>query len=838
MAAAVGVVADQFLLPQWPWWAWVLLTAALLGLYAWLTVWWARREAPDPRAILTVRDGDGEPPLLKDVHSTSLGGHPSTVTGIHIPRDVTGDVVDALLAEAAVVIVAGARLAGSSTVLVDAATAVLDEHRVLVLPEDPTPEQVHAGYDLAGGYGTTGRPAVLWLERASLPALAALAALPSTGPATGRVQVVATAAPPDPLELTGAAATVWHAATRIDVGPLSAAEEARLRAEPGLDAAVRALEEGERRVGRLFVALDQARDALTDRGDRGAEVALLRLATDWDRTGTILPLTRADVEMVYPRYWSRATGGQASRAPKDLREAAVRSLTSPDPDGLVPAWITRTAPGDRWQAHPLLALAADDLEPPHSWTVEDVTWQRVLERADQAERRRLGLHHLAQGNTTLAASLLEHIDDVPLEACLQLTQTFVNNEDADRARTWLHRVIGHDHPDHTLVSWVTIGDLEHEEGDPDRAREAYQHVIDADDPELSPHAWVNLGVVEREQGRLGPAREAYQRAVDTGDLDVATLAWMLLGDLEHERGDPDKARQMYRHVIDANHPEYSLAAWLNLGSLEREQGRLDLGREAFQQVVDADDPEISPVALQQLGDIEREQCDLDRARDAYQRAIATGHPDAAPAALLLLGGLEFEDGRIGPARDALTRAIESGHPETVPDAWVTLGELERSLRDTPRAREAYRNAITEDAWTAASAWLGLGNVEWAEDNPGLAREYFWKVLDSGREDIAARAWVNLGNAEQALREDPDRARYAYQQAIDSGDPLQVPRAWFNLGRLERDVIGDDQAARDAYQRAVDSGEPKYGTEARQALAEIDEQERQTTAARDRIRRGY
>ena len=349
------------------------LGAAVLAAVS--TLWLQRGlDAVDPRQVLRVRDGKGDAPCLEKVEPGQLGLLPSDYPQVRLTRTADIAATDLLAEDPRLLIAAGPRLAGVTTVVFAAALPLWAHRRALVFV-DPSGEEITGGYRLGCWYAERGVASVLWLEHLTGRGLVTLAAAVGSHPVPDRVSIIATTADTDwPHTLPAPARSFWQSAQHLNVGCLTESEETELRNNPRLAAVVPALEAGERMLGRLLVARGPARAVLSDNGHRGAQVALLRLCIDWDRAHISLALSSEHVSKLYPLYWRQARRiGNSDPVPaRDLAKAQA-TLTKPRRRSFGIAWLTDTDRG--LLPHPLLVDIADSGWEPVAWN----TPARVVE---------------------------------------------------------------------------------------------------------------------------------------------------------------------------------------------------------------------------------------------------------------------------------------------------------------------------------------------------------------------------------------------------------------------------------------------------------------------------
>ncbi|MGI5227510.1 hypothetical protein [Actinoallomurus sp. CA-142502] len=326
MAVAVGTAVNQILNGgRWNWWALAAaLTLATLaeGVNRWLVRSDVRDEQIRPTLWPTLTAPDESPRRLTEVTPRDLGVHPNRFgpegEALYIPRDVDDALDEALTGgRRPIVVVAGPRLAGTTSTLAQAAQSQLPDHYVLGFVDDPRvrlTDMIECSRRWAGH----GPGAVLWLDGLTPDRFTELALLPADRLPDG-LRVLATI---DTGELEGLRIPEYQVkaleehAVQVELGVLTRTERAELRAQdtyaglrPVLD------EDADVLMGRLMVAWEQIHDALTPAGEETTDrVALLHAVTDWYRARLPRLLTTDVLTHLYGAY-RREPAGQSVIAP-------------------------------------------------------------------------------------------------------------------------------------------------------------------------------------------------------------------------------------------------------------------------------------------------------------------------------------------------------------------------------------------------------------------------------------------------------------------------------------------------------------------------------------------
>ncbi|HEY2224196.1 tetratricopeptide repeat protein [Actinomycetospora sp.] len=537
-------------------------------------------------------------PRLHDVDLADLGVHPPLPSPA-FERDADHRIEAAVGGDAAVVIVVGPRLGGSTHALARAARLLLGDHRVvrpdpaalagsapLTGPADPA--LVAALADPADG--ADGAGVVVWLDAVG-PAL--LAALHRARPPEG-VRVLATAdaalLDPDitpgeagpgvtlvrlpdglsPTEVTRARPTVATAALGARVGDLLVDRApARAMLVPGAD-----------EPGRMWrpARLGDARTGAS------ARAAVLRAAVDWERLGVPHALPTPLLARLALAYARDGVGSEddpdALPGVDDLGRAvealvAERSRRS----GAPVLRRLRLADGVHHVPAGLLTAAADDLGV-DGWTPPARFGEIVGDVLDAPEargrRRSVGRLALARGFDDLAAVLLRPPPDraAPRStASAELYRLGIASLQAGRAaeaRRWFAAVLEGTPDDGSARAfraraafWLGLD----RDADPAQRRQHLELVVRDGPPRDASDAALLLAGLERDAGRFDAQRGCLRAAVSSarraGDSTREAEASLDLAHLDRNSGRTDEARTGYTRVlelVDADTPTATAAS--------------------------------------------------------------------------------------------------------------------------------------------------------------------------------------------------------------------------------------------------------------------------------------
>lgn len=494
-SVAVGVATNQVLNGGTWNLRWLVGALVLAALAEGLAEYLAARDAAagsnvSPRPMLWpgLRAQDGKPLLLRDVRLRELGVHASRFSADgdspYIPRQADGLLAAALTGnEKRLVIVEGPRLAGTSRTLAEAALAHLPDHLAAAFVDDPRVSLAdmiaQASQWVADTEEASG--AVVWLERLSPERYMEVACFAVETVPSG-VMILATC---DSAERGGmrlpeqvdALSAQQHAA-RVEVGVVTGQERGALLDEDCYTVLRPILGEGQDLfLGRLMVVWEPLRTALIrGRTEQSADrVALLHAVTDWDRARVPRLLTADVLVHLYHAYRREMTGVPGSPVSVPGYSEALQWATAPpSPDH--PRLVDQQAVpgGQRYAAHPLLAIIADDPGEDASWPVSNVLWSYADSYLEGEQRRDVGYSALARGARHAAARLLDHDDTtVDPDACGQLGLLFYGKAEWADSRKWWQKAVSTGLGDHVPETMINLAVLEGLQGNPEKARDWY-----------------------------------------------------------------------------------------------------------------------------------------------------------------------------------------------------------------------------------------------------------------------------------------------------------------------------------------------------------------------------
>ncbi|GIH97712.1 tetratricopeptide repeat protein [Planobispora siamensis] len=716
LLVATAVFSNQVLDEGTFSWGWLI---AALAVAAATEAWNRWHAQPAPAGQLRLTDATGRPPRLDEIDPYQLGVHRSRFADADTPPPHIPRACDAALAAALtrldepgtprLIVIEGERLAGTSHTLAHALRSHLPTWRLAAFVDDPT-VRLSDLISQALGWAEPEAGVVLWLDAIDTDRLGEL-----TAPLLQSLTQARLAAVPkhlllaitvhqqitgldgeEPLRLAGHVRELLRErALHLVLGTLTADERTQLSSEPAYHRLGPLLDDAARELlmGRLMVALDQLRHALTlGTSEQAADrIALLRAATDWQRAQVPARLTKKALQ----RLW-KAYRRQIANLPKRTRlpaDAFTRALAWAS----VPATATRPqliAFGSFYEPHPLLAVVAEEPELA-GWPISPALWDYAEAHLQAGQRYTLAATAIDRGDLPAADRLLRSMPSsmVSAQTASTLARRLHTNGFPSAARHWYLHTIESSHADQAPHAMVNLGNLERDQGNIDQARTWYTRTIASGHTDQAPPAMIGLGVVEEEQSNIDQAHTWYTRAVASGHPDEAPHAMVNLGNLERKQDNIDQAHTWYTQAVASGHPDEAPHAMVNLGVVEHEQGNIDQARTCYTRAIESGHADQAPMAMVNLGLLEHQQGNIDQARTWYTRTIASGHADQAPKAMAGLGLLEEEQGNIDQARTWYTRTIASGHTEWAPKAMVNLGLLEQQQGRLEQACSWYTRAI-------------------------------------------------------------------------------------------------------------------------------------------------
>ncbi|RFU40106.1 hypothetical protein DZF91_18895 [Actinomadura logoneensis] len=760
LGVAVGVATNQILNGgHWAWW-WLALDLALAGVAAAVAHGIAALGAGEGRVVPvawpTLIHPDGRPRTMGEVSPRDLGAHPNRYgaegEAPYLARDVDRGLERALtVRDGGIVLVAGARLAGTTSSLARAARLRLPGHRVLGFVDDPRVPLAEM-IERARPWAVRPSGAVLWLDGLRRDRLTELAAWPPDR-LPDRLWVLGTVRAGEgagPEEHPGSAVAVLRRrAVWVEVEALSPGERADLAAREAYADLRPLLSDDEQPVllGRLMVSWDQVRAALTTTGqDAAARIALLHAVTDWYRAGIPRPLTKSVLEHVYAAYRRESAGHRAGITPVAVRaySRALRWATRLRPDRPELIVAQAVSNGPRYVPHPLLSALADDPGDPAHWPVHDAMWRYADRFLDGEDRCRVGHTALERGAFPAARRLLDHSDAVPDALDLFLiARRVLEDGDLVEARRWFGRALEGDDPEVGARAMAGMGIVENREGREDLARSWWERAVETGRVEGASRAMANLGTLERAQGRPDRARRWWERAVALDRPEATPRAMYGLGALAYDEDRAEEARSWWERVVATGHADAAPLSLYNLGLCEEKAGHEEEARSWWERAAGTDHPSARPMAMHKLGVLAYTQGRKDLARSWWEQAARTGHAGIAPAAMHNLGGLAFVEGRTEEARTWFRRALKTGNPDICPKVMHDLGVLEYQQGRTEQARSLWERVLGTGHEAVWEAMLALGIYEDERGRVAEARGWLERASEAEDADVRRTAAARL-----------------------------------------------------------------------------------------------
>ncbi|MFE9771734.1 tetratricopeptide repeat protein [Streptomyces sp. NPDC005931] len=766
---------------------------------------------------------EGEIPRVDQVDPYDIGVSRSKYSSgpddaPYVARRQQDGELDAALADARFVVLAGRSKAGKSRTLYEALRRTLPGAR-LIVPRPDQPEQ-RVLDDLSRLNLPTGPDrSVLWLDdlhrflqpggldlqildrlARRLPALTVVATIPAKQRATltamendvGRVS----------RTVLGKARTVELPSRLTPVD-----ETVAQRLYPGEDFTARG-------IGELMVAAP----ALEQRFDDGAEScpagwALVKAATDWLRMGMTEAVPEAALRELFDAYLSAhdpqsdtddtlyRTGLAWAREPVAGSIALLHRVS-----GEVPAYA----------ASPYLSEYLDTRSDDPSAAVPPLAWHYLAERQPPGELLRTAYVALTREESEVAERMFQQVArttddrDGAARASLMLGEMRLYQNDFEAAADLLGRAADSGVEDVVPLAQLDLAGVLMVTGERARARALLETAVASRDPQVSQMAQVGLARLLAAQGEAERAERLLEAVLAAGDTEVTPLAQtqlvrVLTGASPGVRAGRDSGRALGKRGTAARG-----------GSAEPTEQPWALSRALSESIAG----QITALASVGLGGIYAHQGRLDRAEELLKSAVDSGGYHATPHARSGLGELYLLQGRFAEAQRMFEAVLRSGHPLLVPTAQVALGIALLQQGDAETALPLLRE-VTElghpDQGPRAACVLG----EWytaREDGPA-AREWLEPAVESGHPDWSHTARVDLAVVLAAESDDMDPVRELLTEVIRSGHPEQVPRAADLLGELLA-LAGLPTEAEEAYRVAIDSGHREWTWIARINLASL------------------
>ncbi len=228
--------------------------------------------------------------------------------------------------------------------------------------------------------------------------------------------------------------------------------------------------------------------------------------------------------------------------------------------------------------------------------------------------------------------------------------------------------------------------------------------------------------------------------------------------------------------IDATRtdPKDRIGVWqqIEAGLLARQTRDYEKAVGIFERLLAAY-PTLNPVILRDYAEACRETGRADLAIALYERVLKTAEPDAND--FFGLGVAWHLKGDDAKSAANLERAVAMNPSDKT--AWVDLGSVRLTLRDLPRAGEAFAKAAALDP-QSSKALSGLASIAFEQRDFGKAEGLLRSAIAAAPEDAPLR---------------------------------------FHLARVKR-AMGDVSAARAIYAELAKSSHPEVAQAARRALA--------------------
>jgi tetratricopeptide (TPR) repeat protein len=771
----------------------------------------------------------GEIPRVDDVDPHDIGvsrskysDHPDNAP--YVPRHPQDAQLDAALAGARFVLLAGRSKAGKSRTLYEALRRTLPGAR-LVVPRPDSPDH-RVLDDLSRLNLPTGQdPTVLWLDdlhRYLQPGGLDLQILDRLARRQPAVTVVATIPAKQRAALTGmendvgrVARTVLGKARTVELPSLLGAGDVAIARGlyPREDFAVRG-------IGELMVAAP----ALEQRFDDAAEScpagwAAVKAATDWHRMGMTDPVPEAALLDLFRAYV--AAHHPQFDADEELYRTALAWAREPVAGGI--ALLHRVSgPDDRpaYAGSPYLSEYLDTRADDPSAAVPLFAWEYLAERQPAGELLRSAYVALVREESGIAERMFQQVArtaddrDSSAWASLMLGEIRLYQGDFEQAVTLLDTAASSAVEDVVPLAQVDLAGVLMVTGERTRARGLLETAVGSRDPQVSQMAQVGLARVLAAQGKTEQAEQLLEAVLAAGDTEVATLAQTQLVRVLTD-SDPRGVRTGRTSGRDTGKPGAGPNA-VRSGSPEPAEQPWALSRAVGESIAG----QITALARANLGGLYANQGKLDRAEELLRSAVNSGGYHAVPQAQAGLGELFILQGRYAEAQEMLEAVLRSGHPLLLPVAHVTLaiallqqGDDERAL---PLLREVEQSGHPDQGPRAACV---LGEWYSALEEAEAARDWLGRAVASGHPDWSATARVDLAFVPVDGEGGLDVVRELLTGVMGSGHPEQAPRAAEALGELLA-AGGEASEAEEAYRAAIAFGHRDWTQIARINLAAV------------------
>ncbi|MFB4293460.1 tetratricopeptide repeat protein [Nonomuraea sp. ATR24] len=587
---------------------------------------------------------------------------------------------------------------------------------------------------------------------------------------------------------------------------------------------------GSREAAELTLALHRedvatVRRLLTARPSQEAFAGTLRAAAE--RGEAAEELYRLVVELAEPAVAAEARVGLGRLLSDDGRHCRAELC-------LLPATREAATAGAAWRAVGIARRRRGDL----TGAVEAVREAMPDAAVQLAEL----LEELGDADGARAA-LGEGAAAGDLESLRHLLVHLLERGEYDAIPAQAERAVATGDPQTVAMGHWVWGDACRSTGDLAGAVKLYRLAMEAGDPDVVPGVRGDLAQALRARGDGGAAAEQAWLAIETGDPETAARAGVNLGCWLHEDGDPLGAADAFAAALQASEQpgepqgaagtalgnlavlarqaagrgEHQLAAQVlsrmgrHAGETARElgaacddpaavrgyfelaghgpvteleiAGRLaELGRTAearavYERLGGDEDPDVRFVAGGRLLELLEEQGDEDAFYSLAERQAGDAESPARAMFGSLLGMLQERQGDTEASLRTLRAAAESG----APPALTALAQALAGDGQVAEARRVYERVVAgEDAELAVRAMVAIGHT-YHDDDPGLAREWYVRAVESGAGHASALGAMYLGALAKRERDFPEALGW-YQRVIDAGDP-ESGMAAAHLGEL-------------------------------------------------------
>ncbi|KUJ67397.1 hypothetical protein ACZ90_28355 [Streptomyces albus subsp. albus] len=742
------------------------------------------------------------------VSRSTYSDHPDHAP--YVSRRQQDEQLDAALADARFVLLAGRSKAGKSRTLYEALRRTLPGAR-LIVPRPDSPDS-RVLDDLSRLNLPTGPDrCVLWLDdlhRYLQPGGLDLQILDRLARRNPAVTVVATLPAKQRAALTAMenevgrnARTVLGKARTVELPSVLAAEDAAVARElyPREDFTVRG-------IGELMVAAPALEQRFEDAPEScPAGWALVKAAADWHRMGMTAPVPEAALLELFGAYLSAhhpqfdadeslyGTGLAWAREPVAGGIALLERV--PGPDG---------RPG--YAGSPYLSEYLDGRADDPSAAVPSFAWEYLVGRQPAGELLRIAYVALVRAESDIAVRMFQQVARVTDDregaawASLMLGEIRLYQGDFQQAVHLLDTAASSGAEDVVPLAQVELAGVLMMTGERARARALLEVAVGARDPQVSQMAQVGLARVLAFQGEARRAEQLLEAVLAAGDAEVTTLAqteWVRVLTDSGSRG----VRSGRTAAREIGKPGTAVGT-TRAGSAEMGEQPWALSRA----VGDSIAGQITGLAEVNLSGLYANQGKLDRAEELLKSAVSSGGYHVVPQAQWGLGELYMLRGRLAEAQQMLEAVLRSGHPLLVPPATVSFAIVllrQGSERALPMLREVDRLGHPDQGPRAACV---LGEWYTGQGDAEPARHWLDRAIASGHPDWSLTARVALAVVESADggEDGMPRAEGLLREVMRSGHPEQAPRAADTLGDL---LAADDRSseAEEAYRAAIGSG---------------------------------